>query len=69
MIDRRDSSPVLAARGVSKSFRRETGEPVHALENFDLEIAPGMLAALVGPDGAGKTTFLRLVAGLMQVES
>ncbi len=69
MIHGRDNSPVLVARGVSKSFRRETGEPVHALENFDLEIAPGVLAALVGPDGAGKTTFLRLVAGLMQAEN
>jgi ABC-2 type transport system ATP-binding protein len=62
-------SPVLAARGISKSFRRETGEPVQALEGFDFEIAPGMLAALVGPDGAGKTTFMRLAAGLMFAES
>jgi ABC-2 type transport system ATP-binding protein len=61
--------PVLIARGVSKSFRRETGEPVQALQNFDLEISPGMLAALVGPDGAGKTTFMRLAAGLMFAES
>src|SRR5262249_4416534 len=30
-----------------------------------LETRPGALAALVGPDGAGKTTFIRLVAGLM----
>jgi ABC-2 type transport system ATP-binding protein len=62
-------APVLVARGVSKSFRRETGEPVQALQNFNLEIAPGMLAALVGPDGAGKTTFMRLAAGLMFAES
>ena len=63
------AAPVLVARGISKSFRRETGEPVQALANFDLEIAPGMLAALVGPDGAGKTTFMRLAAGLMFAES
>ena len=62
-------SPVLVARGISKSFRRETGEPVQALEGFDFELAPGMLAALVGPDGAGKTTFMRLAAGLMFAES
>jgi ABC-2 type transport system ATP-binding protein len=62
-------SQVLVARGVSKSFRRETGEPVRALDGFDLEIAPGMLAALVGPDGAGKTTFMRLAAGLMLADA
>ena len=42
---------------------------MQALEGFDLAIAPGMLAALVGPDGAGKTTFLRLGAGLMQADN
>jgi ABC-2 type transport system ATP-binding protein len=64
-----DQSPVLVARGISKFFRRETGEPVHALDGFDLEISSGVLCALVGPDGAGKTTFLRLVAGLMFADS
>jgi ABC-2 type transport system ATP-binding protein len=68
VTNERGNSPVLRARGVSKMFHRETGEPVQALEGFDLAIAPGMLAALVGPDGAGKTTFLRLAAGLMQAD-
>jgi ABC-2 type transport system ATP-binding protein len=68
VTDDRENRPVLVARGVSKSFRRATGERVRALEGFDLEVAPGMLAALVGPDGAGKTTFLRLAAGLMQAD-
>jgi ABC-2 type transport system ATP-binding protein len=67
--DGAQNASVLVARGVSKSFRRETGEPVHALEGFDLEIAPGTLVALVGPDGAGKTTFLRLTAGLMLADA
>jgi ABC-2 type transport system ATP-binding protein len=62
-------SAVLVARGVSKSFRRETGEPVQALDGIELEVRPGTLAALVGPDGAGKTTFMRLVAGLMKVDA
>lgn len=60
---------VLVARGVSKSFRRDTGELVQALAGIDLEVVPGTLAALVGPDGAGKTTFMRLVAGLMRVDA
>jgi ABC-2 type transport system ATP-binding protein len=68
VTDGRANSPVLVARGISRSFRRETGEVVQALDHFDLEISGGMLAALVGPDGAGKTTFLRLAAGLMQAD-
>ena len=56
---------VLAARDVRKSFRRDTGETVQALDNVSLDARQGTLTALVGPDGAGKTTLIRLAAGLM----
>jgi ABC-2 type transport system ATP-binding protein len=36
-----------------------------AVDHFSLEIAEGEIFALVGPDGAGKTTTLRLLCGLM----
>jgi ABC-2 type transport system ATP-binding protein len=57
--------PILRGRGVHKRFRRETGEVVHALDDVNLDIRPGTLSALVGPDGAGKTTLIRLAAGLL----
>jgi ABC-2 type transport system ATP-binding protein len=56
---------VVRARGLSKSFRRGTGETVNALSDVSFEAHQGTLGALVGPDGAGKTTLLRLVAGLL----
>jgi pyoluteorin transport system ATP-binding protein len=59
----------ILGRDVGKSFRRETGETVKALDGVSLEIGQGDLAALVGPDGAGKTTLLRLVAGLMAADA
>jgi ABC-2 type transport system ATP-binding protein len=62
-------APVLVARDVHKSFVRETGETVHALDGVSLEAREGTLTALVGPDGAGKTTFLRLAAGLMDPDA
>jgi ABC-2 type transport system ATP-binding protein len=58
------SDSLLIARGVSKSFRRND-EVVHALDNVSLHAAKGTLTALVGPDGAGKTTLIRLAAGLL----
>lgn len=59
---------VLHGRDIRKTFRRNTGDLVHALDNVSLEITQGTLAALVGPDGAGKTTLIRLAAGLMTAD-
>ena len=59
---------VLVARGVQKTFRRESGEMVTALNKVSLTVEHGTLTALVGPDGGGKTTFIRLAAGLMPVD-
>jgi len=63
------SSPALKLDDVRKSFRRETGESVLALDDISFSLRRGGLAALVGPDGAGKTTLLRLLAGLMKADA
>lgn len=52
-------------RDVHKSFRRDTGEVVKALDGVSLAARGQSLSALVGPDGAGKTTLLRMLAGLV----
>src|SRR5205809_5624958 len=59
------TAPVILGRDIRKKFSRETGEIVQALDGISLQVDPGKLTALVGPDGAGKTTLIRLVAGLM----
>jgi ABC-2 type transport system ATP-binding protein len=58
----------LRGRGVGKTFRRD-GAAVTALDGVSFEVRPGTLAALVGPDGAGKTTLIRLAAGLMPADT
>jgi ABC-2 type transport system ATP-binding protein len=63
-----DKPPVLWARDLRKTFRRDTGEVVQALDGISFAAAEGTLTALVGPDGAGKTTLIRLAAGLMTVD-
>jgi NitT/TauT family transport system ATP-binding protein len=52
----------ITARAVEKWFGGKT--PVRALGPLDLEIPRGGFTALVGASGCGKSTFLRLVAGL-----
>jgi len=60
--------PILVARDIHKTFRRDTGETVLALDGVSLRADSGTLTALVGPDGAGKTTLIRLVCGLMTAD-
>src|SRR5438067_4531414 len=62
-------TPVLCGRDIRKAFHRDTGDIVQALDGVSLDVGHGTLAALVGPDGAGKTTLIRLVAGLMVADA
>lgn len=52
------SEPVLTAHGLRKAFGG-----VVAVDGFALELRRGETAALIGPNGSGKTTALRLIAG------
>ena len=45
--------------------KRFAGGPKPAIDDLCLQVAPGRVTGLVGPDGAGKTTLMRLLAGLM----
>ena len=61
--------PALQLEAVRKTFKRETGVTVLALDAISFTLPKGGLAALVGPDGAGKTTLIRLLTGLMKADS
>ncbi len=58
------SDTAITLSAVSKSFRR-AGRKIAALDSVSLAIQPGQVTGLIGPDGAGKTTLMRLVAGLL----
>ena len=60
---------MIRARELRKTFRRDNGDMVLALDSITIEAPDGALTALVGPDGAGKTTFIRLVAGLLRADA
>ncbi len=56
-------SPAIQLTGLSKTFAGT--RPVVALDNLSLQVGRGKVTGLIGPDGAGKTTLMRVAAGLL----
>lgn len=61
MMDLPDGPPPVSAADVDATFG---GPPV--LQRVTFDVARGELFGLIGPDGAGKTTMLRLICGLLR---
>ena len=61
----RPDESVVRAEGLSRRFTGPDGRPLVALDRVSLSVPRGQLTALVGPDGAGKTTLMRMMTGLL----
>ena len=55
------SAPLLALKSITKTFG-----PVRALTDVDLDVPPGRVTALVGDNGAGKSSLIKTVSGLWE---
>ncbi len=60
MPEHSDAQAVIEASGLTRRFGKVT-----AVDRLDLSIARGEIFGLIGPDGAGKTTAIRLLAAVM----
>jgi D-xylose transport system ATP-binding protein len=58
------ADPILELKGLNKSFG-----PVHVLHDIDFAVYPGEVTALVGDNGAGKSTIVKCVAGIYSIDS
>jgi len=54
------STPAILVSGLGKRFG-----PLQAVDQLSFHVQPGEIFGLVGPDGAGKTTTLRMLAGVL----
>ncbi len=55
---------MLELQGISKSWRTRT-----LLQGVDLQVAPGETVAILGPSGSGKSSLLKIVAGLEPMDA
>jgi ribose transport system ATP-binding protein len=59
-----DTAPLLKARGVAKHYG-----PVVALRSADLSVSAGEIHALLGANGAGKSTFVKCLTGVIRADA
>jgi len=63
------STPIVELKSVGKHFRSADGSARAVLEGVDFTLHEGEIVALLGQSGSGKSTMLRIMAGLIQADS
>jgi len=57
-------APAISARGLEKSYKQ-----LHVLRGVDFDVEPGRVFALLGSNGAGKTTIVRILSTLLKPDA
>ncbi len=57
-----EREPILVCKNLKKAYKKG----LYVLNNFNLSIPSGRIVGLLGPNGCGKSTLIKLIAGLLQ---
>lgn len=61
--------PILSLRNVSKSYTGKAGGTTDVLKDINLDVREGEFIAILGFSGAGKTTLISSIAGLIEADA
>lgn len=61
--------PILSLRGVAKAYSGQSGGRTDVLADIDLDVREGEFVAILGFSGAGKTTLISAIAGLVEPDA
>ncbi|MBD3730427.1 MAG: ATP-binding cassette domain-containing protein [Sphingomonadales bacterium] len=61
--------PILSLRGVTKAYTGKAGGTTQVLDGIDLDVREGEFIAILGFSGAGKTTLISSIAGLVEPDA
>lgn len=64
-----DNNVLIKAEGITKSFTKSEGGELLVLDTLNFQIQKGEIIAILGKSGSGKSTFLRILAGLIKPSS
>jgi len=65
--ENRTAQPIVTVRDLWMTFPgKQSGKPIHVLEQVNLTIQPGEFVCIVGPSGCGKSTLLNIIAGFLR---
>lgn len=64
LVTEKHTAPIIRVQGFQKHYRKQI-----AVDGLDLTIAPGEIYGLIGPDGAGKSSLMKAIAGVLSFES
>jgi ABC-2 type transport system ATP-binding protein len=65
MVNKNTPAPAIFSKDLVKVFKTRSG-PLSAIDHVSFSVARGETFGLIGPDGAGKTTTLRVLLGLLR---
>ncbi|MBJ7310563.1 nitrate/sulfonate/bicarbonate ABC transporter ATP-binding protein [Rugamonas sp. CCM 8940] len=68
-MNKQQNTPIVELKAVGKHFRAADGSARSVLEGVDFTLREGEIVALLGQSGSGKSTMLRIMAGLIQADS